>query len=471
MNDSKQFKCKSCNTNFIGNDFIEFCPKCNSEDFIQKKKLFNRNQIILLLVLIISISFIIFQNKLKNFKDKITIIQNTELIKHNETELKWENYYEDELVSSEVNHWNSALLMDAMFLKDTTINFFIFSTTENYLSYKKNFWYCNYINSINQNINTKNSKKIKDYRNKLIRDNNITTKEFDELLNYTLTPNNFPQIIYIDDNENNILCDNCIDEFKFRETFDESAAIDFKNFIVEYLTNKKSITVSNQNQLDYYNKDLRKYTKGLEYSMKQKVLTNIEKSKYLKSDKINFVFTGSTEELGSINYEFNSKKYERNRLADKVKDIINEYYENNSLYNGAQPYKYCYGRNPNCTPPYGYTECSSITVKSPYNSDVLVVIKKNKSVYSHGYVKAGRSFTFDVSNGNYNTYFYYGNGWNPNKFMKKTTCGDLQGGFIKNELLNKDDGVRLYNQGVTYELIIQENGNFQTIPSNINEAF
>ena len=287
----------------------------------------------------------------------------------------------------------------------------------------------------------------------------------------SLTLNSFPLVINIDDNENNNFCDDCIEEFKLKESFDESAGLDFKKFILEYQKNKKSIQLGNESHLNNYNNDLRKFTKGLEYSIKQKVKKNIDITEHLKSDKINFVFTGSSEGLGLINYELNSTQYESDRLSNRVNDIINKYYENNSLAHGTQPYKYCYGRNPSCTPPNGYTECSSITVKSPYNSDVLVVIKKNNRVYSHGYVKAGRRFRFNVSNGNYNTYFYYGNGWNPNKFMKKTSCGNLQGGFIKNEILSKDDGVRLYNQSVSYELILQENGNFQTIPSNINEAF
>ena len=467
MKDQKQFKCKSCDRNFSGNDFIELCPHCKSEDFIQKKKLINRNQIILLLVLIISISFIIFQNKLKKFKAKIPIIQDSELIEHNKAELKFESIYYDELENDDENYWNSGLLMDPMFYKDTTINFFIFSKTINYLSYKKDFWYCNYLNSTNQNKNIKNKQKIKSLKNKIIRDNKLSTIEFDEILNYTNTSINFPLEINI----NNNLCNNCIEEFNFEESFNESSALDFKKFVLEFQTNKKRIKSNNRIQSDKYNNDLKKYTKGLEYSIRQRVKNNLEISEYLKSEKTSFVFNGSSEGLGSINYEFNSKKYESRHLDDKVNDIINKYYENNSLTHGAQPYKYCYGRNPLCTPPYGYAECSSITVKSPYNSDVLVVIKKNKSVYSHGYVKAGKRLTFDVSNGNYTTYFYYGNGWNPNKFMKKTLCGNLKGGFIKNELLNKDDGISLYNQGVTYELIIQENGNFQTIPSNINEAF
>jgi len=68
-------------------------------------------------------------------------------------------------------------------------------------------------------------------------------------------------------------------------------------------------------------------------------------------------------------------------------------------------------------------------------------------------------------------FFYSGKGWNPHKFIKKTTCGKLNGGFVSGENVTKDDRIYISNQILTYELILQENGNLQTKPSSTQEAF
>ena len=149
----------------------------------------------------------------------------------------------------------------------------------------------------------------------------------------------------------------------------------------------------------------------------------------------------------------------------KEKEIYDKYI-NNSLPNGSTPFAYCYGGNKGCSE-YG---CSQIKVRTPYNSDVLVTIKKNDIVVRHAYIKAGNSFIFEIPNGTYQPFFYYGKGWNPDKFIKKTSCGDLKGGFISDEHFGKDTPQSLTNNILEYELILQENGNFSTKPSNQNEA-
>ena len=142
-------------------------------------------------------------------------------------------------------------------------------------------------------------------------------------------------------------------------------------------------------------------------------------------------------------------------------------YRNNSLSNGAMPYSYCYGTNRSCTG----NSCSQIQVTTPNNSDVVVTIKKAGEVVRHAYIRAGSTYTFNLPNGTYQPFFYYGKGWNPNKFMKQAGCGAIKGGFVTGESFGKDDPVTLYNQILTYELIIQQNGNFTTRPSNKNDAF
>lgn len=163
----------------------------------------------------------------------------------------------------------------------------------------------------------------------------------------------------------------------------------------------------------------------------------------------------------------NRIELEQKRKQEAEDKVVYDKYINNSLITGATPYADCFGDNYACSD----YECSQIKVKTPYNSDVLVTIKKNGEVYRHAYINAGNSYTFEFSNGTYQAFFYYGKGWDPNKFMKTTTCGELKGGFISDEFFGKDTPQNLNNSILSYELILQQNGNFSTKPSNADEAF
>jgi len=172
--------------------------------------------------------------------------------------------------------------------------------------------------------------------------------------------------------------------------------------------------------------------------------------------------------IAFISCESEQSRDEREARLEKERqeqELYNQYI-NNSLSNGATPYAYCYGGNGSC---YGYG-CSQITVRTPSNSDVLVIIKRYDIVVRHAYIKAGRSYTFEVPNGTYQPFFYYGRGWYPNKFMKQTNCGSLRGGFVSDEQFGKDESQHLNNNTLEYELILQRSGNFSTKPSNSEEA-
>lgn len=151
---------------------------------------------------------------------------------------------------------------------------------------------------------------------------------------------------------------------------------------------------------------------------------------------------------------------------ERQEKAIYDRYINNSLSTGSTPYAYCYGRNSPCSD-WG---CSQIKVQTPYNSDVLVTIKKGEKVVRHAFIKAGSTYTFELPNGTYQPFFYYGKGWNPEKVMKQTDCGKIKGGFITNEDFGKDSPQTLSNNILEYELILQQNGNFSTRPSSANEA-
>lgn len=192
----------------------------------------------------------------------------------------------------------------------------------------------------------------------------------------------------------------------------------------------------------------------------------IELNKQLELEKLAF-----EKEQDSIEDALYFKKQEEERKIEleilRKKKATYDQYINNSLFTGAMPYDYCFGNTNSCT---DYS-CSQIKVKTPYNSDVLVTIKNNNRVVRHAYINSGSSYTFDFPDGIYQAFFYYGKGWYPDKVMTKTTCGTLKGGFIEDEHFGKDNPQSLSSNILSYELILQENGNFSTKPSNSVEAF
>ena len=99
-----------------------------------------------------------------------------------------------------------------------------------------------------------------------------------------------------------------------------------------------------------------------------------------------------------------------------------------------------------------------------------MIIKRNNQngkVVAHGYIRSGATYQFDIPDGTYQTFFYYGEGWNPNKEMK----GGIKGGFVKDEIFSKDNPQEICNAVLTYVLQLQRDGNFQTKGSSPDEAF
>ena len=138
-----------------------------------------------------------------------------------------------------------------------------------------------------------------------------------------------------------------------------------------------------------------------------------------------------------------------------------------SQYTGATPWSNCFGTNGSCQE-YG---CSAIIVKTSSSSPVVAIVKKYDRVVKHAYISAGSSYTFEVTDGTYQVFFYYGTSWNKNKKMKSSECASLYGGWDKNENFDKDDGtITLKGQSMTYTLTSVTNGNFQTKDSSIEEA-
>ena len=149
-----------------------------------------------------------------------------------------------------------------------------------------------------------------------------------------------------------------------------------------------------------------------------------------------------------------------------VPSDIRQQYANYSLPHGSLPYQRYYGSNSSC---YSYG-CSAISVRASNNSDVVVIIKAqnaNGRVVGHAYLRAGNSYTFELPNGTYQTFFYYGKGWYPEKNMN----GGVKGGFLNDEVYSKDNPQTLIDQELTYSLVLQQHGNFHTKSSSSSEVF
>ena len=149
-----------------------------------------------------------------------------------------------------------------------------------------------------------------------------------------------------------------------------------------------------------------------------------------------------------------------------VSTDIRQQYANYSLPHGSLPYQRYYGGNSSC---YSYG-CSAISVRAANNSDVVVIIKAQNAdgrVVGHAYLRAGNSYTFELPNGTYQTFFYYGKGWYPEKNMK----GGVKGGFLSDEVYSKDNPQTLIDQELTYSLVLQQHGNFHTKSSSSSEVF
>ena len=169
----------------------------------------------------------------------------------------------------------------------------------------------------------------------------------------------------------------------------------------------------------------------------------------------------TAKEEQRLREEASRREAERQRLESQ--------YGTNSLLNGSAPYSRWYGNNLYLD---DYTPHSEIRVKAPYNSDVIAIVRYNNmngSVAGHKYIQAGNSVTIYLRNGyNYQTFFYYGKGWYPDKDMS----GKVRGGFIKSEAFSKDGSPSyLENQILSYELTMQQNGNFKTSSSSEGEMF
>lgn len=144
-----------------------------------------------------------------------------------------------------------------------------------------------------------------------------------------------------------------------------------------------------------------------------------------------------------------------------------------SQYTGATPWENCFGINASCKsyPKDGYlVGCSEIKVSTSSSSPVVAIVKRYGKVLKHAYISAGSRYSFEVPDGTYQVFFYYGRKWNSRKKMKSDECYSIYGGFTENESVSKDNPITLNGHIMSYTLTSVSNGNFSPKSSSLNEA-
>jgi hypothetical protein len=254
----------------------------------------------------------------------------------------------------------------------------------------------------------------------------------------------------------------------FEISYDKDAWIEFEKFMTSYDSEIKTAeNQSNQAEAQFSNN-----VSSTKSSLKSGVINYFDsrlsnnKSEILSTETESKSFNSPT--LGIISYNITKTSFNKQAFQNVADDAFEEQWKYNSLSTGSMPYASCYGSSNYCSD----WSCSKIKVLTGGSGDVLVSIKNsNGKVVRHAYIKGGNSFTFSVPDGSYQVFFYSGTGWNPNKQMPSSSCSYLKGGFVSNEDVTKDNYINLYSQIMTYELILQQQGNFSTKPSSKNEAF
>lgn len=456
--------------------------------------------VVVLFFLVFGVSYLIFQNKVENVKESIPIIEKKEFERNDQRKNYWKSKFDMDYSSKNnglsgswydnagTNSGGQINYEDAEIIKDTIVTFFVFSSVISYNSFKECYWECLYYHA-NNRANFLPGKDQLIWEKSIRRKYKISKNEFREILNIV---KNFSSISkksslssigmnkgqyfshfprHSSPTLKDIECAECIPNFIETFSMNNLAIDEFESFLSQYLSDKKTIDVANRLAESEYKLEFNNLTSGMSYSLKNKVRLKSDTESIKNSTNVNHYFYGTDNGIGDIRYSFNKKEYATSSLDNLVNEIYKEYYSDNTLYTGATPYSYCYGNNAYCTPSYGYEECSFIDVQASYNSDVLVLIKKNNRVISHAYIKAGGNYKFKVGDGNFQCFFYYGKGWNPNKYMKTAYCGKIIGGFVNNESVSKSEVVNLYNSSMSYSLYSVANGNFIPKSSNKNEAF
>ena len=161
-------------------------------------------------------------------------------------------------------------------------------------------------------------------------------------------------------------------------------------------------------------------------------------------------------------------RFNENHFNTILQQELTAQWNDNALATGARPYANCFPETNSCSG----LNCSEIRVNNS-GSDVIVTVKdRSGRVVRHAYIRGNNSLTIHLPDGTYQTFFYSGRGWNPNKPMTSSICSQLRGGFVSNESFTKDPSFdNLRRSVITYTLTPTRSGNFNTVGSSASQNF
>lgn len=263
---------------------------------------------------------------------------------------------------------------------------------------------------------------------------------------------------------------NCSDFYSdlYEISYDKDAWSEFEKFMNSYDNEIEKAQIQSKQAETLFSNNVSSTKRSLKSGVINYFDTRLSnnKSQILSTETESKTFNSPA--LGIITYNITKTSFNKQAFQNVADDAFEEQWKYNSLSTGSMPYASCYGSSNYCSD----WSCSKIKVLTGGSGDVLVSIKNsNGKVVRHAFIKGGNSFTFNVPDGSYQVFFYSGTGWNPNKQIPSSSCSYLKGGFVSNEDVTKDNYINLYSQIMTYELILQQQGNFSTKPSSKNEAF
>jgi len=164
-------------------------------------------------------------------------------------------------------------------------------------------------------------------------------------------------------------------------------------------------------------------------------------------------------------YQSYIDEFPNGKFVSEAKSKIRDRYISISLPTGYMPWANYFGRNNHCTG----SGCSQIRITAG-GSDVVVIVRSGNRVVRHAYIRATETFTFNVPNGTFQTFFYSGRGWSQGREFPQPDGTIILGRFIENESVGRGNPETLNNHILTYTLREQISGNFRQIPSCLSEA-
>lgn len=153
----------------------------------------------------------------------------------------------------------------------------------------------------------------------------------------------------------------------------------------------------------------------------------------------------------------NNTSYSGN-LSSASFDFDSEF-KNNSLTTGTKPYKGFFGRE--------RSGRNYFKFKTSGSGDFVVIIKRHydDAYVNHIYIQGGDNAYLYVPDGNFDVYFYSGEGWNPYKRV-----GQFTGGFVDG-IMQMDGPVELESAYMEYTLYPVKYGNLRLQGADMNEVF